>query len=155
MTVEDPRPYFRAHARTLAVCWIVYGLICLATALVMLIYSGIATVMFGTLLSRVAHPFVLMDLFHVVYTFIIVLSVVCGVLGMVAGLALLAGHRSGRTLALVAGFLSLPRIPLGIMLGTYTLIVLLPSSLPPEAVRTTEYISAGAAPTPSERIRSN
>ena len=42
------------------------------------------------------------------------------------GLALLAGQRFGRTLALIAGFLSLSEIPLGLTLGVYSLIVLLP-----------------------------
>jgi hypothetical protein len=139
----------------LAVCWIAYGLICLATALVMLIYSGMATVMFGTLLSRVADPFTLMSLFHVVYTLMVILSALCGVLGILAGLALLAGRRSGRALALLAGFLSLPRIPLGIMLGTYTLVVLLPSSVPPDAVLSAEYTSPRAALRPPRPIRSN
>ena len=155
MGVEDPRYYRGAHARKLAVCWIAYGLICLATALVMFIYSGMATVMFGTLLSRVADPFTLMALFHLVYSLILILSVLCGVLGILAGLALLAGRRSSRRLALVAGFLSLPRIPLGIMLGTYTLVILLPSSTAPETAAGTEHTSPRAALTPSERIRFN
>src|SRR5271157_6050630 len=43
-----------------------------------------------------------------------------------AGLALLAERRSGCTLALVAGFLSLSNIPLGTTLGIYTLVMLLP-----------------------------
>jgi hypothetical protein len=150
MASQGSARYRRPHARLLAVCWIVYGLICLATALVMLVYRGMATVMFGTLLSRVADPFSLMSLFHVVYTLIVVLSVLCGVLGIVAGLGLMAGHHSGRTLALVAGFLSLPRIPLGIMLGTYTLVVLLP-----DAALNTEYTSPRAALTPPVPIRSN
>jgi hypothetical protein len=50
---------------------------------------------------------------------------VCGILGVLAGLALLSGARSGPTLAIVASFLSLSSIPLGTTLGIYTLIVLL------------------------------
>jgi hypothetical protein len=65
----------------------------------------------------------LMGAFHFLYAATIVLSVVCGVLGLLAGLALLGGQRSGRTLCLIAGFLSLPNIPLGTTLGIYTLIV--------------------------------
>jgi hypothetical protein len=38
----------------------------------------------------------------------------------------MGGQRSGRTLGLLAGFLSLANIPLGTTLGIYTLIVLLP-----------------------------
>jgi len=152
---EDPPPYIRVNLRILAILWIAYGLVCLATALMMLIYSGIATVMFGTLLSRVADAFTLMSLFHAVYTLIVILSVLCGVLGILAGLALLAGRRSGRTLALIAGFLSLPRMPLGIVLGTYTLVVLLPSGAPPDAALSTDYASPRAVLRPPEPIRFN
>jgi hypothetical protein len=67
-----------------------------------------------------------MSIFHVMYIAMIALSIVCGILGLVAGLALLGGQRSGRTLALIAGFLSLSNIPLGTTLGIYTLVVLLP-----------------------------
>jgi len=45
-----------------------------------------------------------------------------------AGPALLAGRQLGRTLALIAGFLSLPNIPLRTTLGIYTLVVLLPTT---------------------------
>jgi len=108
-------------------CWIVYGVIRLIVAVCLVIYSGTATVMFGALLNRVPDPFTLMTDFHVIYTLLIALSAVCGILGIVAGLALLAGNRVGRTLALIAAFLSLSDIPLGTTLGIYTLVVLLPT----------------------------
>lgn len=116
----------RGHLRILGVCWVVYGVICLIAAACMLAYSGTATVMFGALLARVPDPFALMSFFHLIYTGVVVLSAICGLLGILAGVALLARRRSGRTLALLAGFLSLSRIPLGITLGVYTLIILLP-----------------------------
>jgi hypothetical protein len=82
--------------------------------------------MFGALLNRVPDPFTLMGVFHFIYIVMIALSVVCGILGLMAGLALLGGKQAGRTLALIAGFLSLSNIPLGTTLGIYTLVVLLP-----------------------------
>ena len=112
--------------RTLGTCWIVYGVIRLVMAVCLLICSSTAALMFGALLNRVPDPFALMADFHVLYAMLIALSVVCGILGIIAGLALLAGNRSGRMLALIAGFLSLCNIPLGTTLGIYTLIVLLP-----------------------------
>jgi hypothetical protein len=92
----------------------------------MLIYGRTATLMFGALLNRVPDPFALMGVFHLLYTCMIALSLVCGLLGFVAGLALLGGQRSGRKLALIAAVLSLSDIPLGITLGIYTLAELLP-----------------------------
>jgi len=114
------------HLQTLGTCWIVYGVIRLILALCLFIYSATATVMFGALLNRVPNPFSLMADFHVLYIAMIALSVVCGILGIMAGLALLSGKPSGRLLALIAGFLSLSNIPLGTTLGIFTLVVLLP-----------------------------
>ena len=93
----------------------------------LVIYAGTATVMFGALLNRVPDPFTLMGIFHFLYAVMIALSVACGILGLIAGAALLAGQRSGRTLAIIAGLLSLSDIPLGTALGGYTLIMLLPA----------------------------
>ena len=119
-------PSLSGHLRTLGICWIVYGVIRLIMAVCLVIYASTATVMFGTLLNRVPDPLTLMGVFHFMYTVMIALSAVCGILGIMAGLALLAERRSGRTLALVAGFLSLSNIPLGTTLGIYTLVMLLP-----------------------------
>jgi uncharacterized membrane protein len=127
MSSHDPvAPSLSGHLRTLGICWIVYGVIRLIMAVCLVIYGSTATVMFGTLLNRVPDPLTLMGVFHSMYTVMIALSAVCGILGLMAGLALLAERRSGRTLALVAGFLSLSNIPLGTTLGIYTLVMLLP-----------------------------
>jgi hypothetical protein len=114
------------HVGTLGVLWIVYGVIRLALAAILLIYINTATLMFGALLNRVADPFTLMGLFHFVYAASVVLSVVCGLLAIFAGLALLGGRAVGRQLTLFAAILSLCDIPLGITLGTFTLVELLP-----------------------------
>jgi uncharacterized membrane protein YwaF len=97
----------------------------------MLIYASTATLMFGALLNRVADPFTLMGVFHFLYAATIVLSVVCGLIAIFAGLALLGGRSVGRKFALVASILSLCDIPLGITLGTYTLVELLPIQVAP------------------------
>ena len=132
MSLDDPvvqNP--RGHLRTLGTFWTVYGVIRLIMVFCMLIYGRTATLMFGALLSRVPDPFALMDVFHFLYTGMIVLSAVCGVIGLVAGLALLGGQRSGRMLALIAAVLSVSDIPLGITLGVYTLVELLPIKATP------------------------
>lgn len=114
---------FGDHARPLGLCWVVYGVIRLAMTFLLVSFAGTATLMFGALLSRVADPFTLMATFHFFYAAAVVLSAACGLIGLVAGLALLGSQRSARTLCLIAGFLSLPNIPLGTTLGIYTLIV--------------------------------
>jgi hypothetical protein len=113
------------HFRILGICWLLYGFIRLATAVWLAFFSSTATLMFGALLNRVPDPFSLMNIFHFVYGLLVAISAACGVLGVLAGLALLAGSRSGRTLAITAAFLSLPSIPLGTTLGIYSLFVML------------------------------
>jgi hypothetical protein len=116
----------RGHRRILGVCWLVYGILRLIMGICLVLYSGTATVMFGALLSRVPDPFALMRDFHIVYAGIVVLTVLGGLFGLLAGLALLANQRPARNLALLAAFLSVSEIPFGTTLGVYTLIVLLP-----------------------------
>src|ERR1700693_160500 len=90
----------------LGACWVVYGIFRLILGVCLVLFGGTATVMFGALLGRVPHPFALMGDFHVVYAGMVVLTVVCGIFGVLAGLALLANQGTARMLALVAAFLS-------------------------------------------------
>jgi hypothetical protein len=113
--------------RTLGTLWIAYGVIRLIMVLCLLIYGRTATLMFGALLNRVPDPFALMDIFHFFYIALIVLSIVCGAMGLIAGLALIGRQQSGRRLAIIAAILSVCDIPLGLTLGIYTLVELLPA----------------------------
>lgn len=98
---------------------------CLGVALVFL--APTATVMFGALLGRVPDPYWLMGLFHVLYSLAIVVSVLCGLLGIAGGgLAFIGSVSAARGWLIVASFLALSEMPLGIALGVYTLIELLP-----------------------------
>jgi len=114
------------HRGILGVCWLIYGIFRLIMGICLIVFSGTATVMFGALLDRVPNPFALMSDFHIVYASIVVLAFLCGVFGVLAGLALLANQRPARTLALLAAFLSVSEIPFGTTLGIYSLITLLP-----------------------------
>jgi hypothetical protein len=112
--------------RTLGVLWLLYGVIRLIAAAWLVFFSTTATLMFGALLSRVPDPFTLMDIFHMLYGVVVAVSAVCGILGVWAGMALLARSPSGRTLTVVVAIFSLSSIPLGTTLGIFSLIVLLP-----------------------------
>jgi hypothetical protein len=126
MTPDDiDAQYQTGHFRILGICWVLYGIVRLVTAVWLAIFSNTATMMFGALLNRVADPFTLMNIFHFTYGLLITISAAGGILGVLAGWALLSGIQSGRTLAVVAAFLSLSSIPLGTTLGIYSLIVLL------------------------------
>jgi hypothetical protein len=122
--VVDPRNP-GGHWRTLGSLWIVYGIIRLAAAILLVLYSCTATVMFGALLTHVPDPFTLMSIFHFLYLAAIIVTALSRIFGILAGLTLLAGRTSARSLPLAAGFLSLCDIPLGTTLGIYTLIIFL------------------------------
>jgi hypothetical protein len=96
------------HRRIMGVCWLVYGMLRLIMGICLVLFSGTATIMFGALLGRVPDPFALMGDFHVVYAGIVILTFLCGVFGLLAGLALLANQRPARMLALLAAFLLEP-----------------------------------------------
>jgi hypothetical protein len=133
MTLDAPAVRNRrGPVAVLGVLWIVYGIIRLGMAVWLAAFTPTATVMFGALLTRVPDPFTLMSAFHFLYLVVVVWSALCGVFGILAGLALLAGQRSASALVLVAAFLSLSELPLGTTLGIYTLILF----LSPNPVRT-------------------
>jgi hypothetical protein len=112
--------------RNLGILWVLYGLLRLVGALAVFLYSGTLTLMWGALLTRVPNPFTLMDLFHGFLLFAIILGIVAGVVSIIAGLNLMSSGTSGRSLGLVAAFFGLINGPLGIALGAYTLVVLVP-----------------------------
>lgn len=113
------------NLKTLGLLWIAYGIIRLAAAILLVLYSGTATVMFGALLTRVPDPFTLMSFFHFLYVVAIIVTALAGIFGLLAGLALHAEKASARSLSLAASFLSLCDIPFGTTLGIYTLIIFL------------------------------
>ena len=112
--------------RTLGVFWLTYGIFRIIATIWMLSFTPVATVMFGALLNRVPNPYPLMSAFHLIYAGWIVLSAAGGILGVLAGISLLAGARASRILAVAAALLSVPFIPAGTMLGTYTLVIFVP-----------------------------
>jgi predicted small integral membrane protein len=115
-------PNNRSSYSGLGACWIVYGLLRLVSAVFLVMYARVATVMFGALLVRVADYVPAMEIFHACYIFAIILSVLCGIFGVLGGLALLR-QRTSR-LAVIGAFLSLSELPIGITLGVYTLLTI-------------------------------
>ena len=116
----------RENSSTLGGLWIIYAILRLVAVILLVLYTGTATVMFGALLTRVPDPFTLMTIFHILYIAAIIVTALSGLFGLFAGLALLTGKSSAHTLSLVAAFLSLSDLPLGTTLGIYTLIIFLP-----------------------------
>ena len=119
--------------RNLGILWVIYGLLRLITALGVFMWSGTLTLMWGALLSRVPNPFALMDDFHAFLILAIIIGTAAGVIAIIAGLALMSGGASARKLGIIAAFFGLIGDPLGIALGAYTLVVLVPAGARPES----------------------
>ena len=113
---------------TLGVLWIVYGLICVVKTAWILINSATLTLMWGALLNRVANPFFWMNMFHIGMLVAVVVAIVTAIFSVLAGVALTRGGPSARMLALVASFFGLITGPLGIALGVFTLVIMIPQT---------------------------
>ena len=114
---------------TLGFLWVVYGVICIIKAAGIVVYWDTLTLMWGALLNRVANPFFWMSAFHSCLWGAVVLLIVTAIFSFLGAVALMQRGRSNHMLALVAGFLGLITGPLGIALGVYTLIIVVPQSL--------------------------
>ena len=122
--------------RTLGILWLVYGVFRIAAGLWLIIYTPVLTLMWGALLSRVPDPFTWMDMFHIYLVLAIILAAISGVFAALAGIALMTGARAARSLSLIASLLAILSEPLGIALGVYTLVLMLPvGSAQPSAHR--------------------
>ena len=110
--------------KTLGICWIVYGIFRVGMGIAAALLAPTATVMFGALLTRVADPFTWMDFFHLLYICWAGLCLVCGILGILGGLAATRNPNGGRSLLFAASLLSLSDLPVGIAISVYTLMEL-------------------------------
>jgi hypothetical protein len=115
-----------SRSSTLGILWALYGISRLIIALVLVVFSATATLMFGALLSRVPNPFALMSDFHLLYVCIIFWNIFSGIVALVAAADLLGRRASARKVAILAAFIALPVPFFGIILGVYTLFVLFP-----------------------------
>jgi hypothetical protein len=125
-TNPPPAQNLRANSTTLGALWIVYGILRLVAAILLLLYTGTATVMFGALLTRVPNPYTLMTTFHIFYIAATFVTALSGLFGLLAGTSLLTAKPFARGFSLLAAFLSLSDLPFGTTLGIYTLIIFLP-----------------------------
>jgi hypothetical protein len=70
-------------------------------------------------------PFPFMQFVRGIFVFSGIVSLITGILGICAAVALLRRDRSGRTIAIVAACFALISFPVGTAMGIYTLVVLL------------------------------
>src|SRR5258708_31220844 len=109
--------------KPLGACWIVYGIIRVCIGVALVVFMPTATVMFGALLGRVPNPYWLMDLFHFMYALAIVVSIVCGLLGIAGGVAGMGNGRAGRGALIIGRLLALVEKSFWSLLGGFFLVV--------------------------------
>lgn len=114
--------------KALGVLWLIYGCLRVVAVAALLVYSGTLALMWGALLNRVPDALAWMTAFHVVLVIVIAWCIIAAFFSFVAGIALMRKSAPARMDTLVAALLALPDLPLGIVLGVYTIAVLLPRS---------------------------
>jgi hypothetical protein len=111
---------------TLGILWVIYGLICIVKAAWIVVYSGTLTLMWGAIINRVADPFFWMNTFHIWLIGAVIVLILTAICSFLAAISLMQGRGAARGLMLVASILAIVTGPLGIALGTYTMIVTVP-----------------------------
>jgi hypothetical protein len=102
--------------------WFVYGILRIVMAVLLVVFSGTARLMAGAVLTRVPHPLAWMSTFVAFYWLVIAWCVVCAILSFLAAGMLLVESRPAAKVATIVAYVSLPEIPFGLLLGTYTLL---------------------------------
>jgi hypothetical protein len=118
------------HLRVMGILWAVYAGVRIIGAAWVLMFSHYFVPLLLQFLPHNPGPFEF-PMFHFlkgIYVASAVYSVATAVIAAWAAWALLQHERSGRTMALVAAFVSLISVPLGTAMGAYTLVILLPQS---------------------------
>jgi hypothetical protein len=110
-----------SRVKNLGILWMLYGILRIAGAAAIVIWSATWTRMFGALVTNTPNPLGMMAMFHAVMMFLVVLGVIAGIVALIAGFALMTGGDAARPLALLASFFGLTNGPLGIALGAFTL----------------------------------
>jgi ABC-type glycerol-3-phosphate transport system permease component len=139
VAAADPAQGLKTHLKVMGILWAVYGAFRIAMAACTLVVSHYMLPMFAQFIPREdGRPlFPLLHFMSGLYAVLAVYAVLTGILGVLAAWALLRHESWGRTLALIAGFVSLISIPFGTAMGVYTIIVL----LPPNAAQTYDRIA--------------
>lgn len=112
---------------TLGILWLLYGVLCLAHAAWIVVYTSTLTLMWGAIINRVADPFFWMNAFHIWLIAAVIVLVLAGIFSFVAGAALMGG--SARAFTLIASILAIVTGPLGVALGTYTMVATVPRAV--------------------------
>lgn len=107
----------------LGLLWLLYGVLRAAAAAFLVVFSATFTLMAGAVLTRVPNPFACMAIFHFLFWVVIAWCIACAILSFFAAGALFSRMSANRGVIVLASLVCLPEIPLGVVLGVYTLLI--------------------------------
>lgn len=119
-------PSDSSRQSALGILWAIYGVICIVKAAWIVVYSSTLTLMWGAIINRVADPFFWMNMFHIWLIGAVVVLILAAIFSFLVAVSLMQSRGTARALTLVASILAIITGPLGIALGTYTMIVTVP-----------------------------
>jgi hypothetical protein len=119
-------PTLGTNEKRLGALWAIYGIWSIVKVAWVVINATVLSLMWGTTLNRVPNPYPWMSAFHLFLLLAAAVFTLGAVFSLLAASALFTRSRSARNLALAASFFGLISGPLGLALGVYTMILLLP-----------------------------
>lgn len=116
------------HVRILGILWTIFGVFEILMAFWMAAKPGPYLAMMQNILTQEGNASLTPEARHAIFLWAVIFSLASGAMGLFAGWMLTKRERSGRTVSLIASFLSLIQLPFGTGLAIYTFIELLPPS---------------------------
>jgi hypothetical protein len=125
-----PAQSLGTHLRVMGALWAAYAALRIVGAVGVLTFRHYVVPLFLEFFPHDtgAFRFPMVHFLSGIYVASALFSAATAVIAAWAAWALLQRERSGRTIALVAAFVSLISVPLGTAIGVYTLVILLPQS---------------------------
>lgn len=123
--VENRRNRVREHVKLVAVLWMAYSVLHVATGVLLLAFAKFVFVRLA--MGTNGPPPELIMWLRPLISIVGWLILAKAAVGFITGWGLLQREEWARTVALVIGFVALLNLPIGTALGIYTLWVLLPS----------------------------
>lgn len=121
----EQRGRVQQHIQTMAVLWIVYGVLALLGACMVF---AVGHAVLGSIFRVEGAPFPVRPLAQTIFTIIATWGATKGLLSIVAGWGLLDRQSWARPLTIVASFVAILSIPFGTALGIYSLWVMMPDT---------------------------
>jgi ABC-type Fe3+ transport system permease subunit len=119
----------RTSYRTLGILWLVYGAICIFEAAWLVVERNVLRIVWGTLITRVPDSLSWMSYYDMIWFVAVALAIMTAIFSFFGAFALMRRVISGRPFAQIASILAIIHGPLGVALGVYTLVCIVPNAV--------------------------